>query len=361
MRDLKTPIAFVGPLPPPVTGRILATEFVRQRFADHFALVVTANIAPPAQAEGGIRKLGRVPRLLAVFPLLVLARIKGARVVYQVVDGDAGMYHTILCVLLARLLCMRAVLHHHNWNYFENAQQRMQWLVRCAGATALHVVLCQRMADLGRRWYGPTGDYCVLSNAILVQDQRITDAGPAESLPLRLGHMSNLSIEKGLERALETFRHCRELGMAVELCLAGPPAGERERIMVDQAVAAGGVRYLGPVYGERKRRFFSEIDLFLFPSLYRNEAEPLVCMEALSAGVPVMAYDVGCCSGLLGAGDWTFARHEPFASSAARLLHQLERGALRQLARDARLRYQALQESSSRQFKDLVAKMGKRT
>ena len=36
------------------------------------------------------------------------------------------------------------------------------------------------------------------------------------------------------------------------------------------------MEYRGPVYGEDKRSFFMDIDVFLFPTIYENEAQPLV-------------------------------------------------------------------------------------
>ena len=54
------------------------------------------------------------------------------------------------------------------------------------------------------------------------------------------------------------------------------------------------LRYLGPVHGKDKIAFFEAIDAFVFPTRYRLEAYPLVVMEALAAGVPVIAYGRGC-------------------------------------------------------------------
>ena len=51
-----------------------------------------------------------------------------------------------------------------------------------------------------------------------------------------------------------------------------------------------------PVYGEEKRDFYKNIDVFLFPTIYQTETEGLVTLEALSAGVPVIAYGRACIS-----------------------------------------------------------------
>ena len=54
----------------------------------------------------------------------------------------------------------------------------------------------------------------------------------------------------------------------------------------------GNVTCIGAVYGDDKKAFLDLIDVFLLPS--HNESEGLVIHEAMSRGVPVIAYSRGC-------------------------------------------------------------------
>ena len=62
------------------------------------------------------------------------------------------------------------------------------------------------------------------------------------------------------------------------------------------------LEYAGPVYGADKESFYASIDLFIFPTRYRHEAEPLVVLEALAHGRPVIAFGRGCIPALLAGG-----------------------------------------------------------
>jgi glycosyltransferase involved in cell wall biosynthesis len=101
-------------------------------------------------------------------------------------------------------------------------------------------------------------------------------------------------VEKGLAEALEVARVAKKRGLVTKILLAGPLNGVRERILVDEGSREGYVDYRGAVLGPTKDAFFREVDVFLFPSRYRNELSPLVVWESLLRGIPVIGYTAGC-------------------------------------------------------------------
>ena len=99
------------------------------------------------------------------------------------------------------------------------------------------------------------------------------------------------SYQKGLDILLEAYaRTRRDMQEAPELVIAG--RGDRGR--VEEAVASAGldgVRIEAPVTRERVLELLSQALLLLMPS--RFEGLPVVPMEAMAAGVPVIASHVG--------------------------------------------------------------------
>src|SRR5690606_11515359 len=62
--------------------------------------------------------------------------------------------------------------------------------------------------------------------------------------------------------------------------------------------------------------FFEDIDVLVFPTQYRNEAEPLVLHEAMSRKLPVIAYGRGAIPEIVGEGGVVIDPNEPFVPHA---------------------------------------------
>jgi len=75
---------------------------------------------------------------------------------------------------------------------------------------------------------------------------------------------------------------------------------------------------------ERVRRSFSgDIDVFLFPSRYKNESYGLVAWEAMLRGVPVIAFRAGCLTQAAAGGANLILEHsEDFTISGLRRIDQ---------------------------------------
>jgi glycosyltransferase involved in cell wall biosynthesis len=151
-----------------------------------------------------------------------------------------------------------------------------------------------------RRLYRSVEHVMVLSNATFIPPRPVERSFAARRL--RVGHLSNLSREKGIGSVLDCMRKLWARGVEVELWLGGPAEDAETAQMIAAAKAEFGnsVNYLGRLSGKDVPRFYDEIDVFLFPTAYEHEAEPLVVVDAVSAGVPVIATDRGCIGYLLG-------------------------------------------------------------
>ncbi len=111
-----------------------------------------------------------------------------------------------------------------------------------------------------------------------------------------IGHLANLSYEKGSVDLLTAFEELCRRSVRPHLVLAGPEMGsfravwEKMQWRLDPETRAR-IHLTGPLNPQKKRDFFAGIDVFALPS--RSDSFGLVLLEAWANQKPVIAYRAG--------------------------------------------------------------------
>ena len=123
-----------------------------------------------------------------------------------------------------------------------------------------------------------------------------------ETVPVRtdsaeptLLFLSNVIGDKGAGDLLDACRLLADRGVAFHCRFAGSispgfPAESLET-MVKERGLEGKVSFSGPLYGDDKKEAYRLADIFVHPT--REDCFPLVILEAMSAGLPVVASEEG--------------------------------------------------------------------
>lgn len=121
---------------------------------------------------------------------------------------------------------------------------------------------------------------------------------------LRLLFLSNLMKEKGYDVVLDIAKTMKSNGYKdVKIDFAGSWGSQEDEIYFNEYVSAHQldhiVTYHGLVSGKKMDELFRASKIFIFPSTYRKEVFPLSILEALSYGVPVLAFDIAAVSEII--------------------------------------------------------------
>jgi glycosyltransferase involved in cell wall biosynthesis len=182
------------------------------------------------------------------------------------------------------------VVHAHGGNIqFWLTTPWRRRLLRLAMLPAQRVVAVWTAGQEALRGVLPDERLALIDNGVPVEAYSEPEAAHQ---PPRILYVGLLTPRKGVVDLLTASRILRERGVAHELCLLGGtpdegPAAEAEvRAVLDDTT-----RLLGTRPPEQMPAEFAAADVFCLPSWW--EAMPLSVLEAMAAGLPVVATDVG--------------------------------------------------------------------
>lgn len=287
-------VTMVGTFPSPVHGMAAVNAAVRERLLAADARVCLIDTAPARLDRGMSARLVRLPRVMRGLVRLAGSRQVRGAALYIGVSGGVGQVYDLAFVLLARARGMRVFVHHHSFAYLHARRRLACGLVRAAGRDAIHITQSEGMAERLRSLYG-AADVTAVSNAVFLVGAAETVRVPPRAALRTLGFLGNIAVEKGIFEFLDLMAALRRSGMPLKGRIGGPYQDAATEVQVSQRLRdLPDVEYVGAKYGAEKDAFFDSIDTLIFPTLYANEAEPLVIFEAMQHAVPVIAYGRGC-------------------------------------------------------------------
>lgn len=240
------------------------------------------------------RKLVRAGRALAQFgAMLALRRVA---LLHVHLNSDASFWRKALFVGAARRAGVPCILHVHCGNFGRFVRERAGARGRALAermlrdAAAVIALSPQGRAELEAIAPGVAVE--VIPNPIVIPakagiplDARLRGQDRAV---LFLGMVTEA---KGAFDLLRAWAQVAPRHPGAKLVMAGAGEIERGRALAAELGIAASVEFPGWVVGEAKDRLLAEATVFTLPS--HAEAMPMSVLEAMAAGVPVVASSVG--------------------------------------------------------------------
>lgn len=301
----KPKILFVTPLPPPVHGSSMVSKSILEsELVNHEFDVDSVNISTSRKmSEIGkfpISKLWRYA--MGVMTMLWKLLTQRYDLIYLAITVNGiGFIKDFPYIVLARIFCKRIVIHQHNKGMAPFARKRVFGaMLRYAYKNAKVILLSERLyADISevvsREQVMVCPNGLQLQEVLDAEDVRRNDS-PQPS-PVHLLYLSNLIESKGVYALLDACRILKDRGYDFTCSFIGGESKQITQALFAQAVTMrqleAQITYYGPKYGSDKEVFWQSADVFVFPTFYYNECFPLVVLEAMQHGVPVVTTDEG--------------------------------------------------------------------
>ena len=326
----KKRILFITPLPPPVHGSAMVSQYIKdckelqEEFVCDFVNLSTSR----SMNEIGKNSIKKYLRFIMSYMLTFwkLLTHRYALCYLAITCHGTGFLKDAPFVLLCKLFRRKIVIHQHNKGMSNCVnKQPYKWLLPLVYRKTKVILLS---------WYlYPDIEKVVKKEQILICPNGIPELFETEphfernnEVP-HLLFLSNLIPSKGVYVLLDACKILKEKGYRFVCDFVGGESKEISKDIFDEAVEERGLKeyaiYHGPKYGDEKKIFFSNADIFVFPTYYYNECFPLVLLEAMQYKIPIITSNEGGIPDIIINGENGFVCKRKDAMSTADAIEKL--------------------------------------
>ncbi len=280
-------VLLIGPLPPPINGcsyanQILLKNFEERNISRRFINTNTDLISGKQGSEFSIYKA-----LFFVKTYLEIYKIFRSTVVY-ITPGQTffGILKYAPFIFFCKILRKPYVIHVHG-NYLGNEYESLTGVKKkifkslISGASA-GIVLSRSLSKNFEKLLPLFKIHIVKnfvdSSLLMLPIQKIDSE-------LRILYLSNLMREKGILELLDGLIKLKKRNVRFKVTIAGAmEKGIQNEIYERFEKLKEELKYVGTVTGLDKRNALSDANVFVLPTYYKMEGQPICLLEAMATG-----------------------------------------------------------------------------
>jgi len=289
-------ILFVVPLPPPIHGASLINNYLNKskNLKKNFKTYFFNSSQTKNLSEIEIFKFIKLFKFL--FSILILTKkiiqIKPDIIYFNPSPRGIGMYRDLIYIFLFKIFSSKIVFHLHGKGFDRNVKSSkilkyiLKFLFKNVDLICLSKLLIHDtnlIRDKKKKIY-------VLNNFAEQNKSK-----KKKKNKITFIYLSNLIPSKGILTFLNAIKYLNNSNYKnFNSIVIGRKVDEVFYENVTKIINNfKNISYLGSIYGNKKNDEIKKSHVLVFPSKYLNETYPVVLLEAMSAGVPVISYKNG--------------------------------------------------------------------
>jgi glycosyltransferase involved in cell wall biosynthesis len=298
MDPQKISVLVVGQTPPPIHGQAVMIQALLDGEYDEIELHHVRMCFSRSFDEAGAFRVRKLLVLLRTLIGITIGRWRSrAQILYYPPAGPMlnSVIRDIVLLICTRWLFEHTIFHFHAAGLPEFCDRLPRWLrpfVNLAYRSAdLAIFVSESSASAGHEFAAK--EVAVIPNGIPDNTQLLSsDLRERKDDATHLLFMGILCEGKGLLTLIKACAQLRKAGLSFHLVCAGAFASEGFKNEVEQLIESEGLRdaieFPGVLSGMEKWHAYHNADVFCFPSHYQSENFPVVLIEAMSFGLPIV-------------------------------------------------------------------------
>jgi len=326
-----SPVLLVGPLPPPLNGMTVMTALARLALVREDIPCVHLDLSDH-RTVGNVGRLDWSNVLLAFQHWAAMHRAlaqERPRLVYlPIAQSTLGFLRDSLLFQAARWHRVPVVVHLHGasfGSFYKGANRAVRAVVRWSLRDVPAAIVLGPSTRGAFEGLIPPERVHVVPNGIPSPPPFLPRPDPLDRFDVL--YVSNMIEGKGYRDLLGAIPEVVRMHPTLRVRLAGEWSSARERDAVSAEIQRLGlgdhVRFVSTATGIRKAQLFQGARVFVFPPT-AVEGQPVVILEAMSFGLPVITTRLGGIPDIVGEGEtglFVPPRHpEAIAKAILRLL-----------------------------------------
>jgi glycosyltransferase involved in cell wall biosynthesis len=289
----RRPVVMLAPLPPLKGGMATVADNLRRSpLADRCRLATLNNGKGTAEGRSFLTGAWAQVRLLG--RILGTVRRTRARIVHIHTCALTTFWRDTIHTLALRAMSRRVVYHIHDGTFeafLRDQPPARKAILRRSLRMASRVILLSEMARACLEPLAPWVAWRVVHNGVVLPPT----TGGSRDGAVRFLFLGNLTHRKGAYDLLAATVRARKAGLKAEVSLAGGEVQPGDRQALELAIADAGcedqVKVLGYLEGPARDEVLQTADCLVLPSY--AEGLPMVVLEAMACGLPVIATRIG--------------------------------------------------------------------
>jgi glycosyltransferase involved in cell wall biosynthesis len=291
---MKKKILIVGQTPPPYVGQAVMIEYlVKANFKNIDIYHVRMNFSQ------GIKDLGKF-QIRKIFHLFqIILRIyyyrlfKGVNILYYPPSGPtSAVYRDIAILFFTRFLFRKTIFHFHASGLSQHLKKKSKLFRFTFKQSFMYPDICIHLSEsCPQEGVALHAKKCIIVPNGLPDTAKVPNSMDEKNC-LTLLFIGVLGDSKGEMELLKAVAILEQQQIEVNVKIAGEFKRQEYKDNFFSFIVSNhlhnNVEYLGVITGDAKIFHFRNSDIFCFPSYFHSESFPLVLIEAMSFGLPII-------------------------------------------------------------------------